>query len=334
MLPVASALSVILDHLLRGRRAGMVRARQGRLRLPRAAGEPAGAADALADTARAAACSCSRCAGSSRAGTWRPAAAPTSRRAVCSASRASRAPPLDRRRTAASRQPELLAPRHRGARRPGALRGDRARLRRPAAERARLPAEVPARSVRRLHRHGFHPRAARGAGAASRTRQARRVRRRRRADRDRRRASASQERKNARAAFGGRRNIWWDDLDLLYFGGYALWGYVVAPFIFTRPGLPGRGDRAVARERRGVAGPARALPGRAFPPTRASSRYYFGPDGLLRRNDYTAEVFGGWAKAAHYCWDYRDFGGFKIPTRRAAMPRGPARPARCARSRS
>ena len=56
--------------------------------------------------------------------------------------------------------------------------------------------------------------------------------------------------------------------------------------------------------------------------------YYFGPDGLIRRNDYTAEVFGGWAKATHYCWDYRDFGGFKIPTRRgrdAARARAAAR---------
>ena len=138
------------------------------------------------------------------------------------------------------------------------------------------------------------------------------------------------ERKNPRAAFGGRRNLWWDDLDLLYFAGYALWGYMGAPFIFTRPGLRGRGDRAVARGRRGLAGPAGALPRRTCPPTHASSRTTSAPDGLIRRNDYTAEVFGGWAKAAHYCWDYRDFDGFKIPTRRGAMPRGPGRPAACA----
>jgi hypothetical protein len=36
-------------------------------------------------------------------------------------------------------------------------------------------------------------------------------------------------------------------------------------------------------------------------------------------------VFGGWARAAHYCWDYREFGGFLIPARRRAMPRGPGR---------
>ena len=80
-----------------------------------------------------------------------------------------------------------------------------------------------------------------------------------------------EERAEPRAAFGGRRNIWWDDLDLLYFGGYALWGYVGAPFIFTRPGYQDRGDRA-----RGARA-ARTWPGlrvrfpEAFRHTRASS---------------------------------------------------------------
>jgi hypothetical protein len=130
-----------------------------------------------------------------------------------------------------------------------------------------------------------------------------------------------EERRNARAAFGGRRNIWWDDLDLLYFGGYALWGYVVAPFIFTRPDFE---VEEIEPWREG----GEEWPGlrvrwpETLPAHSREQRYYFGPDGLIRRNDYTAEVFGGWAKAAHYCWDYRDFGGFKVSTRRAAMPRG------------
>jgi hypothetical protein len=137
------------------------------------------------------------------------------------------------------------------------------------------------------------------------------------------------ERKDARAAFGGRRNLWWDDLDLLYFGGYALWGYVVAPFVFTRPDFVV--EEIEPWRERGEEWPGlRVLWPATLPAHSREQRYYFGPDGLLRRNDYTAEVFGGWARAAHYCWDYRDFGGFKIPTRRAAMPRGlrgrPVRP--------
>ena len=140
-----------------------------------------------------------------------------------------------------------------------------------------------------------------------------------------------EERANARAAFGFRRNIWWDDLDLLYFGGYALWGYVVAPFIFTRPDYEVE-EIEPWRERGGVWPGLRVRFPEGVPAHSREQSYYFGPDGLIRRNDYTAEVFGGWAKAAHYVWDYRDFGGFKIPTRRVAMPRGPGgRPVRAVR---
>jgi hypothetical protein len=132
------------------------------------------------------------------------------------------------------------------------------------------------------------------------------------------------ERSDPRAAFRGRRNLWWDDLDLLYFAGYALWGYLCAPFIFTREGF-----RIEDEEPWREAGETWEGIRVTFPPSvPAHSReqsYWFGPDGLIRRNDYTAEVFGGWAKAAHYCWDYREFGGFMIPTRRRAMPRGPGR---------
>jgi hypothetical protein len=139
------------------------------------------------------------------------------------------------------------------------------------------------------------------------------------------------ERKNARAAFGGRRNVWWDDLDLLYFGGYALWGYIGAPFIFTRPGY--QVEEIEPWRERGEEWPGLRVRFPVGVPVHSREQsYYFGPDGLIRRNDYTAEVFGPWAKAAHYCWDYRDFDGIKIPTRRCAMPRGPGgRPVRAIR---
>ena len=132
------------------------------------------------------------------------------------------------------------------------------------------------------------------------------------------------ERKNARAAFGGRRHLWWDDLDLLYFAGYALWGYVGAPFHFTRPGY--EVEEIEPWREHGEEWPGLRVRFPADAPVHSREQlYYFGSDGLLRRNDYTAEVFGGWAKAAHYCWDHREFGGFMVPTRRAAMARGPGR---------
>jgi hypothetical protein len=130
------------------------------------------------------------------------------------------------------------------------------------------------------------------------------------------------ERQDPRASFGGRRNLWWDDLDLLYFASYALWGYLCAPFIFTRPGFTVE-DEEPRREGDETWEGIRVTFPADVPAHSREQSYWFGPDGLLRRNDYTAEVFGSWAKAAHYCWDHKEFHGIVVPTRRRAMPRGP-----------
>jgi hypothetical protein len=129
------------------------------------------------------------------------------------------------------------------------------------------------------------------------------------------------ERADPRPAFRSlRHNVWWDDLDLLYFGGYALWGYVNAPFMLRRDGF----EISEAESWREDGETWRGLRVRFPDNVPAHSReqtYYFDDRGLLRRNDYTAEVFGGWAKAAHYCWDHERFDGVVVPTRRRAMPR-------------
>lgn len=130
-----------------------------------------------------------------------------------------------------------------------------------------------------------------------------------------------EERSSPRPEFSRiRRNLWWDDLDALYFGGYALWGYINAPFVLRREGFeiseadPWREDGEVWRGLR-VRFPD------DVPAHSREQRYYFDDRGLLRRNDYTAEVFGGWAKATHYCWDHERFDGVVVPTRRRAMAR-------------
>ena len=46
------------------------------------------------------------------------------------------------------------------------------------------------------------------------------------------------DRKNPRAAFDGHTvETPWDDLNLAYFSGYAMWNYLNAPFIFALPGF-------------------------------------------------------------------------------------------------
>ena len=58
------------------------------------------------------------------------------------------------------------------------------------------------------------------------------------------------QRLDPRAAFHGlRRQYRWDDLDFIYFAGYATWNYLVTPFLFLRDGFafrlldPAPGDR-------------------------------------------------------------------------------------------
>ena len=43
------------------------------------------------------------------------------------------------------------------------------------------------------------------------------------------------ERKNARQYFpGGRRLLYWDDLDMAYFANYAIWNYLTLPALLMR----------------------------------------------------------------------------------------------------
>lgn len=128
------------------------------------------------------------------------------------------------------------------------------------------------------------------------------------------------DRRDPRRLFRGRRNLWWDELDFLYFAGYAMWGYVCAPFLFAGPGFE---VREVEPWREGAETWRRLAV--TFPPeVPAHCReqvFYFDERMRLRRNDYTAEVFGSWAKAAHYCHEHREFDGVMFPTHRRVFPR-------------
>lgn len=118
--------------------------------------------------------------------------------------------------------------------------------------------------------------------------------------------------------FGLRRRIWWDDLDALYFCGYALWNYLSFPRLLLRLDL-----RELEPWREGGE-PRRRLAAR-FPEDLSThcreQVFHFDERHLLRRHDYTAEVIGGWAHAGHYCDDHRDFGAGIFPTRRSVYPR-------------
>jgi hypothetical protein len=129
------------------------------------------------------------------------------------------------------------------------------------------------------------------------------------------------ERADARGAFAGlRHRFWWDSLDMLYFGTYALWTYVCSPFVFAGPGyevteIEPWSEHGERWRRLAV----------TFPPgiqTHSREQVFHVDDaGLIRRHDYTADPIGAWAKVAHYLLDYEDFAGLRVPTRRRVYPR-------------
>jgi len=119
-----------------------------------------------------------------------------------------------------------------------------------------------------------------------------------------------------------RRNLYWDDLDFVYFGGYAMWNYLTAPFLFLRPGF--RFESPEPAQASGADWTRLAV---TFPedlPTHSRRQvFYFDEARMLRRLDYTAEVVSRFAKAAHLCGGHRSFGGLVAPTSRRVRPLGP-----------
>jgi hypothetical protein len=119
---------------------------------------------------------------------------------------------------------------------------------------------------------------------------------------------------NARSVFPyGRRLFWWDSLDQTYFAGYALWNYLTFPALLLREDIRWQN-----------AGPNRLLA--AFPadiPTHCPvQEFLFEPaSGLLWQHNYTAEIIGGWAKAANVVAEHGAWNGIPYPSHRRVTPR-------------
>ena len=124
-----------------------------------------------------------------------------------------------------------------------------------------------------------------------------------------------------------RRTLWWDDLDALYFGGYALWNYLTLPFFFSDTDLK---IEELDRWKEGQEGWRRlqvTFPGH-FPTHCQKQVFYIDGKGMVRRHDYTAEVIGKWARAARYLFDPKEFSGLTFPTKYRIWPRLKGRPFR------
>jgi len=130
-------------------------------------------------------------------------------------------------------------------------------------------------------------------------------------------------RDNPERSFAGHEfHTPWDDLHLAYFTGEALWTYLNTPFLFTWPGFvceeiaPIEAAGETWRRLKVI------FPDHIKSHTRTQV-FCFGPDGLLRRHDFTIDIVDPTTESQLYAADYRDVDGIIIPaTRRAHAPMG------------
>ena len=128
-------------------------------------------------------------------------------------------------------------------------------------------------------------------------------------------------REHARGAFLDlRHKLWWDRLDILYFATYAIWTYISTPFVFVLEDYQVRELDPWEEDGERFRRLAVTFPKDVHTHSREQV-FYIDTNGLIRRHDYTAEPIGGWAKAAHYCFDHQSFDGLVLPTRRRVYPR-------------
>jgi hypothetical protein len=116
-------------------------------------------------------------------------------------------------------------------------------------------------------------------------------------------------------AFAGHvRETPWDKFHVAYFASEALWTYLTSPFLYTYPGFESEEIEPWHENGEEWRRLKVTFPADIHSHTRTQITH-FGPDGLMRRHDYTVDILGG-ASGANYVSDYADFQGIKMPTKR------------------
>jgi hypothetical protein len=113
---------------------------------------------------------------------------------------------------------------------------------------------------------------------------------------------------------GQQRETPWDEIHVTYFVGEALWTYLNTPFLYTHEGFTTDEISAIQVEDETWRRLKVTFPDAVKSHTKQQISC-FGPDGLLRRHDYTVDILGG-ATGLNYASDYRDVDGIMIPTKR------------------
>lgn len=113
---------------------------------------------------------------------------------------------------------------------------------------------------------------------------------------------------------GQQRETPWDPFHVAYFASEAFWTYLNSPFLYAWSGF--ETEEIDPWQEAGETWRRLKV---TFPDTILSHTRtqitHFGPDGLMRRHDYTVDILGG-ATGANYPSDYVEVQGIKMPTRR------------------
>ncbi len=106
----------------------------------------------------------------------------------------------------------------------------------------------------------------------------------------------------------------WTEPQLVYVSMYAMWGYMTIPFNVTLPGF-----KSEEIEPWHEAGELWRCLRVTFPDHLAYHSkvqvFFFDEKGMLKRMNYVVDV-NEKIKCAHYAFDYKEFQGIKLPTRR------------------
>ena len=123
-----------------------------------------------------------------------------------------------------------------------------------------------------------------------------------------------------RTAYDGHeRRTPWNNLQYLYFIGYAFWNYFTTPFLLASNAE--KCEEVALWEENGQKWRVlEATFDDAIDIHCAMQKFYFDDKGMLQCHDYFTDVAKG--NVAHYCMDYRTFDGFLFPTRRRVVSRG------------
>jgi hypothetical protein len=122
-------------------------------------------------------------------------------------------------------------------------------------------------------------------------------------------------RDNPEKSFAGQqRETPWDDIHVTYFVGEALWTYLNTPFLYADEGFVIEEIASIRVENETWRRLKVTFPEKVKSHTREQISC-FGPDGLLRRHDYTVDILGG-ATGLNYASEYRDVDGIIVPTKR------------------